>query len=55
MSNYCEICGTEDKNPKAKYCKECSKMIHDEHKILIQEVWKKAIDITKAKRGKNVT
>ena len=55
MNNICEICGNTDKNPKAKYCKECSKMIHDEHRILIQEVWKKAVDITKAKRGKNVT
>jgi hypothetical protein len=54
MINSCEICGTTDKKPTAKYCSECSKMIHDEHKILIQEIWKKAVEITKLKRGKNI-
>ena len=55
MNNICEICGTINKNPKAKYCSECRQMIHDEHKKLIQELWKRAVDIPKEKRGKNVT
>jgi hypothetical protein len=49
----CEVCGSKEKKPNAKYCTPCKKAIESECLAINKEAWKRAIEIVRDRNNKS--